>query len=103
MTFMYPYVLFALVLPAAALVWVSGAPEGAKDACRPRLSVSFHDARGRARLRYHADFGGALSVELLGDRCQMVRLTFDAASNHFQPSLEPGGHGCARKAANPSP
>lgn len=68
---------------AAAVVVVE---PGATDPCRPRISVVLFDARGQARLRVHADWSGAASASLLGDRCQRVDFAFDAATQAFLPS-----------------
>ncbi|MBI3185056.1 MAG: hypothetical protein HYZ28_23190 [Myxococcales bacterium] len=69
-----------------ALVHLSPAPLGRAERCRPRLSAVLFDEGGHARLRYHADYGAALSVELLGDGRLTVELTFDEASAVFKPS-----------------
>ena len=63
-------------------VWLAPASL-ASDGCRPSLSAALFDAEGTTRLRYHADFGGELRAELLGDACRLVELRFDPASRGF--------------------
>ncbi len=63
-------------------VWLAPASL-ASDGCRPRLSAALFDAKGTTRLRYHADFGGALRAELLGDRCRSVEFRYDPSSRAF--------------------
>ena len=62
--------------------------EGAKNPCLPRLSIALFDDAGMARLRYHADYNGALEVELLGDGCQRVVFAFDAGRQVFVPTAD---------------
>ena len=62
------------------------APEDAADRCRPRLSAALFDASGKVRFRYHADFAGAVSAELIGDGCRGVAFTYDAAAAEFRPA-----------------
>ena len=63
-------------------VWLAPATL-ASEGCRPRLSAALFDAGGTARLRYHADFGGELRAELLGDACRLVDFRFDPSSRAF--------------------
>ncbi len=69
--------------PAAVVSVVNGQA----DACRPRLSTVLFDHQARPRVRLHVDFGGAPSVELLGDRCQVVDFTFNPDRQAFLPVL----------------
>jgi hypothetical protein len=69
----------------SALVQLAAAPSTQRDRCRPRLSAVLFDESGKARLRYHADYGGELSVELLGDGCRNIDLLFDPPSQRFRP------------------
>ncbi len=65
----------------AAVVSVQPGAEGA--ACKPRVSVVAFDAKGLARVRLHADWGGAVSATLVGDRCQVLEYTFAADRQVF--------------------
>ncbi|MFZ5467866.1 MAG: hypothetical protein ACOZIN_00395 [Myxococcota bacterium] len=78
----------------AAVILVRPSHERAADRCRPRLSAVLFDADGVARLRYHADYGGELSAELLGDRCQAVSFTFAPKLSAFEAAFRRGGRGC---------
>jgi hypothetical protein len=71
--------------PAAA-VSVMPAPEAAKDACLPRLSMVLFDKAGVARVRLHADYGGVSSITLLGDKCVGLDFNFDLATQVFVPT-----------------
>ncbi len=79
---------FAFSLPGqqavSAVVRMRPAPSRQADRCRPRLSAVLFDLSGKARLRYQADFGGGLEVELVGDRCEELALVFDAAAQKFR-------------------
>lgn len=68
--------------PFAAVVVSSAAPK-AHDACLPRLSLVLFDAQGAARLRYHADYAGAVSASLMGERCQQIDFTLDQKAQAF--------------------
>ena len=70
----------------AAVVSVAPASEGAKDRCRGRFSVVLFDKSGAARLRLHADYGGAASFSLLGDKCVGLDFTFDDGTQAFVPT-----------------
>ena len=59
--------------------------KGGTDVCKPRLSTVLFDAKGVARVRLHADWGGALSATLVGDRCQLVDYTLDPDRQVFVP------------------
>jgi hypothetical protein len=59
--------------------------KGGADVCKPRLSVTLFDAKSAARVRLHADWGGAMSTTLVGDRCQLVDYTLDAEKQVFLP------------------
>ncbi|MBL8950782.1 MAG: hypothetical protein JNK82_08405 [Myxococcaceae bacterium] len=65
--------------PVVSVRW---APASGADKCLPRLTGVLFDAKGVARVRYDADFGGAASGALLGDGCQ-ITFTFDAANEVF--------------------
>lgn len=69
----------------AAVVRLTPADEGAKDRCRPKLSALLADDKGVARLAVHADFGGAMSVEVFGNNCDVLAFEFDTASRSFLP------------------
>lgn len=68
---------------AAAVISVQ---RGATDICKPRLSTVLYDAKGVGRVRLHADWGGAISVTLVGERCQRLDYVFDADRQVFLPS-----------------
>ncbi|MHB8879078.1 MAG: hypothetical protein ACYC8T_35710 [Myxococcaceae bacterium] len=93
-----PLHLFGLVgkgaAPLTAVVSVLPSPEGRADRCRPRLSAVLFDDGGRARLRYHADYGGGLEVTVVGDSCQELDLTLDPGTQRFTPVV--------RKACSPA-
>jgi hypothetical protein len=65
--------------PAALIRW-----EPSKE-CIPRITGVLFDAKGAARLRYDADFAGAVAATLVGDHCE-IDLTFDAAKQVFHPA-----------------
>ncbi|MBX7101394.1 MAG: hypothetical protein K1X89_27010 [Myxococcaceae bacterium] len=69
-----------------AVVRVGDAGQGARDVCLPQVSVVLFDAKGKARLRYQADYAQALSVTVEGDGCQALDFTFDKATQRFTPS-----------------
>jgi len=71
---------------AAAVIHVL---PGEKDACRPRISTVLFDSKGRARVRFHADYGGPLSAELLGDGCNAVDFTFAEVPQQFRATWKP--------------
>lgn len=60
--------------------------KGGADACKPRLSTVLFDAKGVARLRLHADWGGGMSATLVGDKCQVLEYTLDAGKQAFVPT-----------------
>lgn len=60
--------------------------KGATDVCKPRLSTVLFDAKGVARVRLHADWGGAMSATLVGARCRLVDYTLDADKQAFVPT-----------------
>jgi hypothetical protein len=62
--------------------------------CGPRLSAVLYDDAGAARFRYHADFGGALTVEVLGDGCKVTELSLDSATGMFTPTERKAGPPC---------
>jgi hypothetical protein len=69
--------------PAALVRW--SAASGANK-CAPKVTAVLFDAKGAARIRYDADFGGNAGGALLADKCQ-VTFTWDAAREVFHPSL----------------
>jgi hypothetical protein len=75
------YWFFAQGKPAAVVSLQRGAP----DACKPRLSTVLFDARGTPRVRLHADWGGALSASLIGERCQAVEYSLQPERQVFSP------------------
>lgn len=60
--------------------------KGGAEACKPRLSTVLFDARGVARVRLHADWGGGLSATLIGDRCQVIDYALDTQKQTFVPT-----------------
>jgi hypothetical protein len=68
--------------PAAVVSVVNGQP----DACKPRVSTVLFDAQARPRVRLHLDFGAFPSVELLGDKCQVVDFTYSPERRAFLPA-----------------
>jgi hypothetical protein len=66
-----------------AVVRVAPAATGAADRCRLRLSAALFDDQGKTRLRFHADYGEALEVELLADACA-VEFVFEASAQAFR-------------------
>ncbi len=60
--------------------------------CRFELIATLFGRGERARFRYVADFGGAVSAEVLGDKCQLLALSFDASEQVFRPAWRRGGH-----------
>ncbi len=73
---------FASAKPAAVI----SVQKGATDVCKPRLSTLLFDSKGIARVRLHADWAGAMSTTLVGDRCQLVEYTLDADKQVFVPA-----------------
>lgn len=67
--------------PAAVISVEKGDP----DACKPRLSTVLFDARAAPRVKLHADWGGAMTTTLLGERCQLVEYTLDPDKQVFLP------------------
>lgn len=59
---------------------------GAGSPCKPRLSAVLFDARGAARVRLHADWAGAMSTTLVGERCQRVDYVLQTEQQAFSPS-----------------
>jgi hypothetical protein len=57
--------------------------KGAPDVCKPRLSTVLFDAKGVARVRLHADWGGVMGASLLGERCQLIDYVFDGGRQAF--------------------
>ncbi|MBX5484801.1 MAG: hypothetical protein IRZ16_23505 [Myxococcaceae bacterium] len=84
---------------AAVLLWPP--PPGAKKPCLPRLSVALFDRAGVTRLRYHADYNGAVEIELPGDRCTRVLFTFDARRQVFVPTVGRDPACASRSSASP--
>lgn len=60
--------------------------KGAPNACKPRLSTVLFDAKGVARVRLHADWGGGMSVTLVGDKCQLIDYALDSEKQAFLPT-----------------
>lgn len=60
--------------------------KGSPDACKPRLSTVLFDAKGVARVRVHADWGGGMSATLVGDKCQLIDFTLDGEKQAFVPT-----------------
>ena len=50
------------------------------------LTAYLFDAKGVARVRLHADWGGAMSATLVGERCQLVDYVLDADKQVFTPA-----------------
>lgn len=67
---------------------------GTRDVCLPRVSVVLFDEAGKARFQFQADYGAALSVTVLGERCQGLDFTFDKAVQQFNASHRPAPKGC---------
>jgi hypothetical protein len=59
--------------------------KGGTDVCKPRLSTVLFDAKGMGRVRLHADWGGAISATLVGEKCQLVDYTLDVDKQVFVP------------------
>ena len=51
--------------------------------CQPRVSIALFDPKGKTRALLHADFGGAMSAVVVGDRCQ-IELTYDPTIEAFK-------------------
>jgi len=62
---------------------------GDLDACRLRISTVLFDSKGKARVRLHANYGGKLSAELLGEGCKGVDFALDEATQTFRATLKP--------------
>lgn len=60
--------------------------KGATNPCKPRLSSVLFDAKGAARVRLHADWAGAMSATLVGERCQFVDYTLVTEKQAFSPN-----------------
>ena len=73
---------FAGKLPAAVI----SVQKGGADVCKPRLSTVLYDAKGVARVRLHADWGGAMMATLVGEKCQLVDYTLEAEKQVFVPA-----------------
>lgn len=73
---------FANGKPAAVISLQKGEP----DACKPRLSTVLFDAKGAPRVRLHADWGGAVTATLVGERCQVVDYTLQTDKQVFLPA-----------------
>ncbi len=67
---------------AAAVISIQ---KGGTELCKPRLSTVLFDAKGVGRVRLHADWGGAMSATLVGEKCQLVDYTLDADKQAFLP------------------
>ncbi len=67
---------------SAVISVVNGAP----DACKPRLSAVLFDSYGWARVRFHSDWGGGITANLLGDSCKSVDFAYDATKEAFVPT-----------------
>ncbi|MBL9038200.1 MAG: hypothetical protein JNG84_06800 [Archangium sp.] len=68
----------------AAVVSVVG---GDLEACKLRLSATLFDTKGQARVRLHANWGGAASAQIIGDGCKVIDFTFVSATQTFVPTL----------------
>lgn len=79
--------LWVLKEKPAAKVTVLAAAEDRQDRCLPVIKVQLLDDKGVEKLRYDADFGGVLGVQLFGARCQSLTFVFDGAAEAFQPTL----------------
>jgi hypothetical protein len=75
---------FAHDKPAAVINILKGDP----DACAPRISVLLFDSKGLARVSLHADWGGVMSANLLGDSCKSVDFDFNREKQAFVPTLK---------------
>ncbi len=69
-----------------AAVKLSPAPADRADRCRGRLSAVLFDKSGAARFGYHADYGGALSVEVVGDGCRILAFEYHEEGGVFRPT-----------------
>ncbi len=56
---------------------------GGTNVCRPRISTTLFDSKGKARLLIHLDWGGDTSFTVIGDRCQNLDFTFDTKQQTF--------------------
>ena len=66
----------------AALISIT---KGGTEVCKPRISTVLFDAKGAGRVRVHADWGGAMSTTMVGERCQWVEYTLDGERQAFLP------------------
>lgn len=73
---------FAAGKPAAVVSVQKGSP----DVCKPRLSTVLFDAKGTGRVQIHADWAGAMSTSLLGEKCQTLEFTLNAETQSFVPT-----------------
>lgn len=73
---------FAKAKPAAVI----SVQKGGVELCKPRLSIVLFDAKGAGRVRLHADWGGAMSTTLIGEKCQLVEYALDAEKQAFPPA-----------------
>lgn len=73
---------FANGRPAAVI----SVQKGGVDSCLPRLSTVLFDAKGVGRVRLHADWGGAMSASLAGERCRLIDYTLDPSRQVFVPA-----------------
>jgi hypothetical protein len=79
----------------AAAIHLAPASASQANRCLPRISAVLFDDAGVARFRYHADFGGQLEVDVLGDRCQSLELRLEAQTQSFLAWPRKAGVGCA--------
>jgi hypothetical protein len=66
--------------PVALARWAPSHVPGKE--CLPRIDSVLFDSKGAARLRYEADFAGAVTATLVGDRCNIV-FSYDEAKQVF--------------------
>jgi hypothetical protein len=66
--------------PVAFARWAPSHVPGKE--CLPRIDAVLFDSRGASRLRYEADFAGAVTATLVGDRCNIV-FSYDEAKQVF--------------------
>ncbi len=69
---------------AVASVEAGAAP----DACKLVVTTVLYDARGLARVRVTANWGGSASLRVTGDGCQVVDFAFDSSTQTFLPALK---------------
>ncbi len=83
--------LCEVAAPASEAWFLSGASatsavrvsSAAAQECQPRVSVALFDAKGKTRVRLHADFSAAMSATLLGDGCR-IELSWDVKAQRFK-------------------